>query len=554
LEYGGKVYGLLSASIPEKIITEAEELSLFEEASGDIAFALHTLELEKKRGQAEKALQQEKEKFRLLVEKSPMGFSLIGEDNQYRYINPKFIDMFGFRLEDIPTGQEWFRKAYPDHEYRRRVISTWINDLEDARTEPRSRTFNVTCKDGSEKVIHFRAVKMETGGHFLIYEDMTDTERLEAQLLESMKMEAIGILAGGIAHEFNNALEGVTGNIELLQMSLPEDGMVKNYADSMKISTRRMVNLTNQLLAYAGGGKYQSKIVSLNNFVKETLPILQHGIDSSIYVEMNLSEDALYVKADLTQMQMVLSAILINASEAIDGKGKIRLSTKLVNIEEGFLKTNPGSKLGPHICIVIDDDGRGMNEATQSKIFEPFFTTKFQGRGLGMASVYGIVKHHDGWISIDSKIGKGTEVRIYLPAVESWTKKPEDPRPEVVKGSGTILVIEDEDPVMTVTRTLVEKLGYHVLEAKTGQEALEFARNFEGDIDLTLLDIGLPDMEGGQVYALIKEIRTDLKVIVCSGFNLDGPTQEILDSGADGFIQKPYSLQTLSEKLKDALS
>ena len=194
-----------------------------------------------------------------------------------------------------------------------------------------------------------------------------------------------------------------------------------------------------------------------------------------------------------------------------------------------------------------------MDEETRSRVFEPFFTTKFQGRGLGMAAAYGIIHNHDGLISIDSEIGKGTTVRIYLPAIEIAVEKPKKATVEVATGSGTILMIEDENMVIEVTQEMLEMLGYRVMVAKTGKDAVHITETFDGQIDLALLDIKLPDMEGGKVYPLIMKARPDLKVIVFSGYSIEGPAQDILDAGAEGFIQKPFSIAPFAEKLKEVL-
>jgi len=252
-------------------------------------------------------------------------------------------------------------------------------------------------------------------------------------------------------------------------------------------------------------------------------------------------------------MQMVLSSILKNSAEAIEGKGRIRIITKNEEIGKGFAKSHPGLKPGPYVSLTIEDDGKGMDEETWSRIFDPFFTTKFQGRGLGMAAVYGIVKNHDGWITVDSQLDKGTVVRIYLPSIKVQVKEEGRPGIEPAKGTGTILVVEDEDIVIDVIIAMLERLGYHALLAKTGKEAVNIARSFDGDIDLAILDVVLPDLAAKEVYRVIMEARPNLKVIVCSGYAIDGPPQEILDAGAQEFIQKPFSYTTLSEKLKEVL-
>jgi len=380
-----------------------------------------------------------------------------------------------------------------------------------------------------------------------------EEKKLQAQLREAKRMEAIATLAGGIAHEFNNTLVGITGNIDLLQMDLPDDKKIDKYAERMRASALHMAHLTDQLLAYARGGKYQPKNISLTEFVQETLPLIKQTISPSIRLETDLLHLILNVEADLTQMQMVLSAILNNSAEAIEGEGRIRIITKNEEIDEEFVKTNPDLKPGPYVSFTVEDDGKGMEEETRSRIFDPFFTTKFQGRGLGMAAVYGIVTNHGGWISVDSELGKGTVVRIYLPAVKVQVKEVEKPKIEPTKGTGTILVVEDEDIVIDVICAMVKRLGYRVLLARTGKEAVSIAKGFDADIDLAILDILLPDLPAKEVYTDIMEARPNLKVVVCSGYAIDGPPQEIMDAGAQDFIQKPFSYATLSEKLKEVL-
>ena len=377
--------------------------------------------------------------------------------------------------------------------------------------------------------------------------------KLEAQLQEAQKMEAIATLAGGVAHEFNNALMGIVGSIELLGIHMPEDVKGIKYFETMRSSVHRMSSLTDQLLAYAKGGKYQPKYLRLDHFVIKTLTLLQHNLNPKIRVETVSPKDISHINADYTQMQIVLSAILANANEAIEDEGLIKITAENKDLDEDFTKQHPGLNPAPYVCLTIEDDGTGMDEETRNRIFEPFFTTKFQGRGMGMAAVYGIVKNHDGWIFVDSELGKGTTVRIYLPAIEIEVEKAKNAEIEVVKRSGTILLIEDEDLVIEIIREMLDMSGYRVLVAKTGKDAIHITETFDGDIDLALLDIKLPDMEGGKVYPLIMEARPNLKVIVCSGFSIEGPAQKILDSGAQDFIQKPFSLATLSEKLGEVL-
>jgi len=252
-------------------------------------------------------------------------------------------------------------------------------------------------------------------------------------------------------------------------------------------------------------------------------------------------------------MQMVLSAVLTNASEAMDGKGCILVTCKNTVITDEAAGDFPGLKPNNYVLLTITDDGKGMDEKTRKRIFEPFFTTKFQGRGLGMAAAYGIVKNHNGWISVDSEPAQGAIVKIYLPATQAQVPELEKPKTERIKGTGTILVVEDEEMVMTVSRAMLEGLGFRVLEAKTGQEATNVVKTFDGDIDLAMLDILLPDMSGNAIYPFLMEARPNLKVIVFSGYAIDGPAEEILHAGAQDFLQKPFTIAELSEKLEKVL-
>ncbi len=406
-------------------------------------------------------------------------------------------------------------------------------------------------RDGKGAITHFQGIVLDISKRVNAEHEKN---RLQTQLLESKKMDAIGTLAGGIAHEFNNILAGLTGYIELFQMETLKDERTEPYFDGMKTSTSRMANLTKQLLAYARGGKYIPKDMSLNKLVESTLPLIKHKISLDIEIETDLGKRSSSINADLAQMQLVLSALLMNAAEAMDEKGTIKITTHEVNIDPEFSKHDPQISPGRYTCLVAEDNGIGMDKDTLNRIFDPFFTTKFQGRGLGMAAVYGIINNHDGFIFVDSELGKGTTVRIYLPAIEKEIKEIKESVAGVITGTGTILVIEDEEIVMEVTSAILKKMGYHVLEARTGKEAIAIAEGHDGDIDLALLDIKLPDMDGGLLYPIIRKARPDLKVIVCSGYAIDGPAQEILDAGGYDFLQKPFSLEAISEKLKDALA
>ena len=376
------------------------------------------------------------------------------------YGNPSFRKLWGYDDPEEFLGKHFLDLWLVGDEYEEvmkvlRVEGTWTGELKAIRKDGTLFDVHVTAAlvfDVNENPISLTSTSI----------DITDKKKMKTQLQQVTKMEAIATLAGGVAHEFNNSLMGIMGHIELLKMNLPEDERRNKSLDTMNRAGHRMSRLTDQLLAYAQGGKYQPKDLKMDDFVIETLPILQHELSLAVRVATHFQKDISFVNADNAQMQMVLSAILTNSNEAIEDKGTIRITAENKDLDVDFTKQYPGLKPGHYVCLTVEDDGRGMDEETRDGIFEPFFTTKFQGRGMGMAAVHGIVRNHDGWISVDSKLGKGTTVQIYLPAIEIEVEKPKKTKAEATTGTGTILMIEDEDVVTEVTQEMLEMLGYRV--------------------------------------------------------------------------------------------
>jgi len=517
------------------------------------------------RKRAQEQTQFRKAYFEGLVDNMPDAIAMFDDAGMITEVNSRFTGMFGYsekeavgkNISDLVGPPDRLEEA---HAYRRRITSGEIVDVETVRMSKDGSLIDVSLRSAPVIVDHHRI------GHFVIYRDISprkqaeiERSRLESQLQQSRKMEAIATLAGGIAHQFNNALTAIIGNLELLEIEHCGDGKILPQLRDMKTSGHHMAHLTSQLLAYARGGKYNVTTLCLSDFAADTLPLLEHTLKPGIRVETDFPPDIRRIKADRTQMQMVLSALVSNATEAMDGPGRIRISARNIDVDPTLMRDFPDLKPGPYVCLSIADDGKGMDSETRQRIFEPFFTTHFFGRGLGMPAVYGIVTNHQGIIEVDSELGKGTEVRIYLPAISAGiidTERPETtkaPGKRLHVGRGTILVIEDEPAVMDLTRTVLERLGYRVLEATTGKEAIDIANSFNGAIDLALMDIKLPDMTGNQVYPRIMKARPEMKVLVCSGYSIDGPAHEIIAAGAQGFVQKPFSVLTLSEKLKEAL-
>jgi two-component system, cell cycle sensor histidine kinase and response regulator CckA len=379
-------------------------------------------------------------------------------------------------------------------------------------------------------------------------------QRMAEKLEEARKTEAIATLAGGIAHQFNNALAVITGNIELMQHDYRHDPQIGVYASPISDAAGRMAQLTNQLLAYAQGGKYKERPNDLSAITETTLSLIKHTIAPEITVNASLEPDLPKVKIDVTQIQMVISAMVANAAEAIQGDGRITVTCSKVMIGNDNYPQHHGIPPGGYVVLSVTDNGAGMDDKTLKRVFEPFFTTKFQGRGLGMAAVYGIIRNHGGYIKVSSQAGLGSEVRIYLPALPSIAHPPkEKPGPEL-QGGGTVFVIEDDPGVVEINQAWLKRMGYDVLVATTAAQAIHIMCRTNTPMDVVLLDLVLPDMSGSALYPLIREHRPLAKVIVCSGYGLAGPTQELLDAGADGFIQKPYGLNDIHETIQKVIS
>jgi PAS domain S-box-containing protein len=380
------------------------------------------IRLREEKKQAEDALKESEEKYRDLYENAPNAyFSVNADDGSILRFNAAAMQLFDYDRTTL-MGMKVF-DLYPDTPdglpKAREVFKRFLSG-EPIRNQP----LQMKRKDGN---LVWTSLSVEPvrdrDGNIIesrsMVTDISDHKRLETQLQRTQKMEAIVTLAGGIAHEFNNALFGLTGNIELLQLSLRADETVKKYADAMLASSQRMIKLTNHLLAYARGGKYHPETIYLSEIIEDTLPILMSSIDPCISIETEFEGDMAKVEGDRTQMQLVLSALLANASEAITGEGRIRIHVRNEVIDAPLAKSDQGFKAGRYVCLTIEDDGQGMEAETMDRLFDPFFTTKLTGRGLGMSATYGIVKNHNGWIFVDSEPGSGTVVRIYLPVVDA---------------------------------------------------------------------------------------------------------------------------------------
>jgi PAS domain S-box-containing protein len=476
---------------------------------------------------------------------------LITNTGHYQYINPQFTTLLGYSIEDIPTGSVWFKNAFPNKTYRRQVIQKWINDIEPIKSgQAKSRTFTVTCKDGSLKTIHFRSVAMENRDVFVIYEDVTEKSILEMQFQQAQKFEAIGTLAGGIAHDFNNLLMGIQGRSSLMVMDLNGSHPHREHLKAIEECVRSATGLTKQLLGFARRGKYEVKPIDINQLVLDSITMFSRT-RKEIHVHSKIEPSPLVVEADPGQIEQVLLNLYVNAWQAMPDGGALYLETNTVVLDEDDCKPH-GARPGRYAKVSVTDTGIGMDEETRRRIFDPFFTTKekSRGTGLGLASAYGIIKSHGGMIAAYSEPNHGATFNIYLQISDKPIHPEMDMEGKMVQGSETVLLVDDEQLIIDVGRALLKKLGYHVVIANSGLEAVEKVTDRGDDIDLVILDLIMPGLDGGKTFDRIREIRPKLPVLLASGYAINEQATEIMRRGCNGFIQKPFNVAELSQKIR----
>ena len=505
--------------------------------------------LEHKR--AEEALRESEEKYRTVLEAAPDPVVVYNMEGKVIYLNPAFTRVFGWTPEEL-LGKKIDYVPEENWPETQTMIDRVIAGESLSGITSRRYTKQRAILDVSISVATYLNRDGTPAGSVHTLRDTTEQRQLEAQLRQAAKMEAIGTLAGGIAHDFNNLLMGIQGNVSLLLMDI--DPTNSNYKRLNKIEKqiKAGANLTSHLLGYARKGRYEVKPLDANQLVEETSDAFGRT-KKEITIHRELAENLFPIKADKGQIEQVLWNLCVNASDAMPGGGDLILKT--MNIAHKDM----GGKLyvprpGNYILLEVTDTGAGMNKETIERIFEPFFTTKEMGHGtgLGLASAYGIIKGHGGYIDVDSRKGHGTTFRIYLPASEKEAQKSVRIG-RSIKGAGTVLLVDDERVILEVGQELLEAMGYRVLVAIDGKEAIEVYGKNRDEIDLVVLDMVMPNMGGGDAYDRMKEINPNMKALLSSGFSIDGEATEILERGCDGFIQKPFTMKALSEKIEEIL-
>jgi two-component system cell cycle sensor histidine kinase/response regulator CckA len=504
------------------------------------------------------ALRRSEARVRRLVESNIIGIVMGDLAGKLIDANDAFLGLVGYTREDLLAGLRWDAMTPPEfYESNRRAVeqlrSTGV-------ASPWEKQF--FRKDGSRVSVLIGVATLgavDDGAECVSFIlDISERKQLEQQLRQAQKMEAIGQLAGGIAHDFNNLLSVIVGYSEMLLDRAGRDGKMRNQCEQIKKAGDRAASLTRQLLAFSRQQVLTPRVLNLNTVVVETEKMLRRLIGETIELHSNLDPTLGTVKADPGQIEQIIMNLAVNARDAMPEGGKLVIETSNAELDGRYALQHPPLVAGRYALLAVTDTGIGMDKETQAHIFEPFFTTKEVGKGtgLGLSTVYGVVKQSGGYIWVYSERGHGSVFKIYLPRVDEsvqQSRSPSESAPELFLGTETVLLVEDEESVRTLTRSLLEEGGYKVIEASSGAHALELAEAYSGPIHLLLTDVVMPGMNGRVLAQKLIAAMPETRVLYVSGYTGSFASHnELLEAGAV-LVQKPFSRTTLLRKLREVL-
>jgi len=548
-----KTAGQLKTSASETLpIPEKEVLQLYSERL--------VRKLEQKMLEAEadaRALQSEKKKFQVLADELPLGMTLIGSDGSFRYLNPRFAELFGYSLTDLPNVKIWFEKAYPDSNYREKEIALWQRAQQFGHSSiPDPWTVQIKCFDGSVKQVRIRPAFLATGDQLVTYEDVSEQIRMEAKLRQAQKMEAIAALASGIAHDFNNILTAVMGYAEMAEQKIQQGSIIADYISGILQAAHRAKQLAGHILAFSRQSERERIPLALHLVVKEVLSLLRSTLPATIEIRQNADIDGV-VFADPTQMHQVLMNLCTNAFHAMRKKGGIlEIDLKKATLTTAEAALIPGLTSGLYLQLTVKDTGSGMTPDIMSRIFDPYFTTKPEGEGtgLGLSVTHEIVKSYHGAINVASIPGEGTTFHVYLPGMEHAAEHPPKFDQKILpQGSERVLYVDDESVLAALAGKMLEMLGYAVVTKISAIEALALFKSDPQAFDLVITDLTMPHMTGVALAKELRQIRPDLPIIICSGNSSPDEEQEAFGSGFQGFLRKPYTRHKLAALVRQVL-
>ncbi len=512
------------------------------------------------RRHAETELKTSEEHYRQLIETSPLPMLITDLSQRVLMMNAKFTELFGYTLEDVPSIDYWWVKAYPDEKYRARIQQEWGTRLETAFHTGKpveSIEAEVCCKDGAVRRVHASA-SFNAGRLLVVFVDLTDRAKLEHELRQAQKLELVGQLAGGVAHDFNNIIQAVLGFIGLAQDAALSHADRDIYLKEALGAAKRASQLTRQLLAFGRRQPMQLEDTHLPDLVNNLLKLLRRLIGEHIDVQLSVGANIGSVHCDRTQIEQVLINLCVNARDAMPSGGKLLISLDNKVITPSYKHIHPWARVGRFLLITVTDTGCGMDRETQERVFEPFFTTKAKdkGTGLGLSVVYGIVRQHEGYIRLYSEVGLGTTFRIYLPVVDVsvQAEQKQDSRSPSSGGTETILVAEDDDTIRNLVRRILERAGYQVILATNGEEAVSLFEANAHRISILVFDAVMPKLSGFEAYERIQRLNSKrIPAVFASGYN-EAFSQVGTQMPSDTVLmQKPYDPDELLRNISRLL-
>ncbi len=514
---------------------------------------------------AEEALRESEERYRSILETMEEGYAEYDVKGNITFVNDATCRLLGYRRDDL-VGMNYRRFHAP--EVATYIKKVFIEMYQTGRPQF-LLDYEAIRSDGSIRICEMSAAVLrdasgQTKGFRILVRDVTgrkkseeEKAKIEQQLLQSQKMESVGRLAGGVAHDFNNMITVILGYAELIRMRIPGDNsLLKDLQEIEKAATRSR-DITRQLLAFSRKAIIAPQNVQLNHLIIDVQKTILHLLGEDIDLKFYPGDDLRRIKVDPSQMEHVLINLAVNARDAMLNGGKLTIETRNVNLSEEYCRIHPGVLSGDYVMLGVSDDGVGMDKETLGRIFEPFFTTKETGKGtgLGLAMVYGIVKQNEGFINVYSEPGKGTTFTVYIPrSRDEATEKKKEVEPLTTTATGTILLVEDDDMVRALTAEMLEAIGYKAFTAASPAEALFFFEKGDGQIDLMITDVVMPGMSGRELAEKVMVMRPAMKVLFMSGYTTNVIVHRgVLDEGVN-FIQKPFSMSDLARKLSDVLN
>jgi PAS domain S-box-containing protein len=510
------------------------------------------------RGEAEAS----ERRYRSLAEAIPQIVWTARPDGFVDYHNRRWFEYTGIPEGECATRDVWRDAIHPEDSEQ--WHERWAESLrtgEVFETESRFRRDS----DGSYRWHLCRAVPLrEPGGRvakwFGTCTDVDDQRRSNEAMRQAQKLESIGLLAGGVAHDFNNLLTGILGNTSLALDELPEASHVRPMLENVLLASERAADLTRQLLAYSGKGRFFVQSSDVSVLIREIASLIQSSIPKKVQLRLELADDLPMVEIDSAQIQQLIMNLVINGAEAIgeERSGVVLVKTLVRDVDEPYISRNhfavEAAAPGRYVAIQVRDNGCGMEDSVRSHIFDPFFTTKFTGRGLGLAAALGIVRGHKGTIRIETEPGRGTMFEVLLPAGAPHQAQPKAAEAHrELRGAGAVLVVDDEELVRNIARKALEHYGYTVLEAENGREGVRLFRQYASEIRLVLLDLMMPVMGGEEALQEIRRIREDVAVIASSGYSESVAQERFRGHGVAAFLQKPYSARVLADRVKQVI-